>query len=261
MNSDLGDLRDTSGLRICPDVEALSRTVALSLAAQVRATLATEPSFSLVLAGGSTPGVLYRLLASEFRDQLPWTQVHFFWGDERYVPQSDTRNNYRMTRETLLSHVPVPKENLHPLPTEFPEAADAARAYESELRKYFPAPWPRFDLVLLGMGPDGHTASLFPNTPALDEQERWVVASRAPVEPVQRLTLTLPALNHAAQVYFLMAGAEKAGVLRRALAGPADAVNDWKSCPAAAVRPSQGAVTWWTDQAAASLLGPSLSGR
>ncbi len=241
-------------LHIFPDVKALSQAAARRLVGRIKTTLATQASFSLVLAGGSTPGVLYQLLASEYREQIPWAQLHLFWGDERYVPPADPRSNYCMARETLLGHVPVPKENLHPMPTEFPEAEEAAVAYESLLRSCFPDAWPRFDLVLLGMGPDGHTASLFPNLHALDEQERWVVASRAPVEPVQRLTLTLPVLNHAAQVYFLVAGAEKSGALRRALAGKTDGSDNWKLCPVAAVQPMQGAITWWVDQAAAELL-------
>ncbi|MCZ6490240.1 MAG: 6-phosphogluconolactonase [Acidobacteria bacterium] len=250
------------GLHIFPDVKALSQAVARNLADRIKTTLTAQASFSLVLAGGSTPGVLYQLLASEYRDQIPWAQLHLFWGDERYVPPSDPRSNYRMARETLLGHVPVPQGNLHPMPTEFPEAEEAAAAYERLLRNHFPMPdaWPRFDLVLLGMGPDGHTASLFPNSQALEEQERWVAASRAPVEPVQRLTLTLPVLNHAAQVYFLVAGAEKSGALRQALAGKTDASDDWKRCPAAAVQPMQGAVTWWTDQAAAKLMEASVQG-
>ncbi len=241
-------------LHIYPDVKALSEAAARRLVGRIKTTLATQAPFSLVLAGGSTPGVLYQLLASEYREQIPWAQLHLFWGDERYVPPSDPRSNYCMACETLLGHVPVPKGNLHPMPTEFPEADEAAAAYESHLRNHFPVPasWPRFDLVLLGMGPDGHTASLFPKSQALDEQERWVVASRAPVEPVQRLTLTLPVLNHAAQVYFLVAGAEKSGALRRALAGKTDASDNWKLCPAAAVQPIQGAVTWWADEAAAA---------
>ena len=248
------------GLHIFPDVKALSQAAARNLADRIKTTLTAQASFSLVLAGGSTPGVLYQLLASEYRDQIPWAQLHLFWGDERYVPPSDPRSNYRMARETLLGHVPVPQENLHPMPTEFPEAEEAAAAYERLLRNHFPDAWPRFDLVLLGMGPDGHTASLFPNSQALEEQERWVAASRAPVEPVQRLTLTLPVLNHAAQVYFLVAGAEKSGALRQALAGKTDASDDWKRCPATAVQPMQGVVTWWTDQAAAKLMEASVQG-
>ncbi len=245
-------------LRIFPDVKTLSQAAVRSLVGRIKTTLATQPSFSLVLAGGSTPDALYRLLASEYREQVSWAQVHLFWGDERYVPPSDPRSNYRMARETLLDHVPIPEANLHPMPTEFPEAEKSATVYENFLRKHFPAAWPRFDLVLLGMGPDGHTASLFPDTPVLDEQERWVAASRAPVEPRQRLTLTLPVLNHAAQLYFLVAGDEKFGALRQALAGKTDASDDWKRCPAAAVQPIQGAVTWWTDQAAAKWIETSV---
>ena len=116
------------GLHIFPDVKALSQAVARNMADRIKTTLTAQASFSLVLAGGSTPGVLYQLLASEYREQIPWAQLHLFWGDERYVPPSDPHSNYRMARETLLGHVPIPKENLHPMPTGFPEAEDAATA-------------------------------------------------------------------------------------------------------------------------------------
>lgn len=241
-------------VRVYPDPETLSRAAARDLAERITTIVAGEGRFTLALAGGNTPRPLYRLLAAEHRDQIPWARVHLFWGDERYVPQDDPRSNYRLAREALLDHVPIPAENVHPMSTDFPDPDAAARAYEDMLRSRFASPWPHFDTVLLGLGTDGHTASLFPGSPALEEQERWVVAVRAPVEPSLRLTLTLPVLNHAAQVSFLVAGEDKARALHRAFA---DAPHP-RICPAAGVRPRSGDVIWWVDDAAAALLDTSV---
>jgi 6-phosphogluconolactonase len=143
------------------------------------------------------------------------------------------------------------------MPTGFPDPRDAARSYERELTRQFSAPWPRLDLILLGMGPDGHTASLFPGSPALGEQERWVVEVQAPVDPPVRLTLTLPVLNHATSVFFLVAGAEKADAVRRALTSPGGPL----ACPAGAIRPTGGPPVWWIDEAAAALIRRDLDAR
>ncbi|MGH7752826.1 MAG: 6-phosphogluconolactonase, partial [Gemmatimonadales bacterium] len=175
---------------------------------------------------------------------------HFFWGDERYVPPDDPRSNCRMAKEAWLDRIAVPPENVHPMPTNFLDPDEAARRYETTLRRHFPAPWPRFDLILLGMGADGHTASLFPRSPALEERERWVVSVRAPVEPSVRLTLTLPVINQAAAVWFLVSGEDKAEALRKVLTDEAAV----EAPPAARVRPVQGALIWWVDSPAAALL-------
>jgi 6-phosphogluconolactonase len=241
-------------VRIYPDLAALSQAVARTLVEQVNSSIAGGGIFSLVLAGGNTPRALYRLLSGAYRDRIPWQQVHVFWGDERYVPPDDPRSNYRMAEESLLSQVPIPPGNVHPMPTSYPLAEEEAGAYESVLRAHFNSSWPRFDLVLLGLGAEGHTASLFPGSPALREQQRWVMAVQTPAEPPLRLTLTLPALNHAACVYFLAAGAEKAGALSQAVA----AARPLNSCPASMVQPEQGKVVWWADEAAAGLLPPSF---
>src|SRR5688572_24616891 len=148
---------------------------------------------SLVLSGGNTPRTFYGLLASEFRDQIPWPHIHIFWGDERYVSPHDPDSNYRLARETLLDHVPCPAANIHPMPTQFASPEDAARDYERTLRNYFGTDWPHFDLLLLGIGKEGHTASLFPGSRALRERTRWVAAVETPANPSLRLTLTLPA--------------------------------------------------------------------
>jgi len=241
-------------IRIYPDLDMLSRAIAHTLADQItEGTAVGAGRFSLVLAGGSTPSTLYRVLAGENREQVPWARLHLFWGDERYVPLDDPRSNYRLVRDSLLEDVPIPAENVHPMPTHLPDPEDAARAYEGTLRAYFPTSRPRLDLVLLGMGPDGHTASLFPHSPALDEQRRWVVPVRAPIDPPVRLTLTLPVLNNAACVFFLVAGAEKAEALRRTLAGPSGP----DPTPASAVRPPGGRLVWWVDEKAAALVARS----
>jgi 6-phosphogluconolactonase len=237
-------------LRTFADGEALSQAVARSLADNIKASVAGGSPFFLVLSGGRTPRGLYRLLATKYRDEIPWAQVHLFWADERYVPPDDPRSNYRLVRETLLDQIAIPAKNVHPMPTDFSEPEDAARAYEKTLATFFSPPWPHFHLVLLGLGADGHTASLFPGSAALEEKERWVVAVRGPVEPPLRLTLTLPVLTHSAQIYFLVSGAEKAQALGRALAGPPDP----RSCPAGSVHSSHRAVVWFTDAAAAKLL-------
>jgi 6-phosphogluconolactonase len=153
-----------------------------------------------------------------------------------------------MAKETLLDHIPCPEANIHPMPTHFPTADAAARDYERTLREHFAEEWPHFDLVLLGVGDDGHTASLFPGSLALAERTRWVVAADAPVEPHVRLTLTLPALTRAAAMSVLVAGAAKAEALRHVLEGP----GDWIKYPAAGVRLATGSVIWWADREAAA---------
>ena len=163
---------------------------------------------------------------------------------------TDSHSNYRMARETLLDHVPCPAGNVHPMPTGLPDPEAAARDYEETLRTYFSKGWPRFDLVLLGLGDEGHTASLFPGSPALEETKRWVVAVKAPAEPPLRLTLTLPALTQAANVYFLVTGSNKAQALHHVLSGSPDP----KNYPASGVRLARGTVIWWVDREAAALV-------
>ncbi len=240
-------------VRVYPAVETLSRAVAGALVDQISAA-AGPAHFSLALAGGTTPRALYQQLARDYRDAIPWDRLLLFWGDERYVPRDDPRSNYRLVRETLLDEVAIPPDHVHPMPTSFPTPDEAAWAYENTLRTHFSNPLPRLDLVLLGMGADGHTASLFPRTRAVEERTRWVVAVRAPVEPAERLTMTLPVLNAAASVFFLVTGGEKAEMLRRVLSEPPDALT----CPASAVRPSAGKLVWWADEAAARLVPMSM---
>lgn len=243
-------------LKVFADPQEFLREAAASVAAKIRSATADGP-FSLVMAGGNTPQTLYNTLASEVRGAIPWERVLLFWGDERYVPPDDSRSNYGMAERMLLRRVPIPAANIHRMPTEMPNPDEAARAYEDVLKARFPAPWPRFDLVLLGLGEEGHTASLFPGSPALDEKARWVVAVHAPAQPPVRLTLTVPALNHAACIYFLVAGANKATALLHALAPP---LNQPAS-PAALICPANGELVWWSDEAAAQLIPESLRKR
>ena len=244
-------------VQVYPSIDALSRAVAERVAAVARAAAVDRGTFSLVLSGGSTPRSLYRLLGSTHRDQIPWDRTEIFWGDERYVPPEDPRSNYRMTHETLLVHVRISGQQIHPMPTASENPEEAATEYEAILRRRFPTERPRFDLVLLGLASDGHIASLFPGSPALDEQQRWVAAVRAPADPPRRLTLTLPAINGAAHIFFLVAGKAKAGALHRAVVGPCDL----RTCPAVGVQPPAGSVIWWVDETAATFLGAAARTR
>ena len=245
----LGETIEYSSLHACRStLEDPTLRAAEAAVATINESVRSNGSFSIALAGGNTPRTLYRLLSSRFRDQIPWKNVHVFWGDERYVPLADPQSNYRMARETLLDAVPCPAENVHPMPTQLPDPEVAAREYEKTLRSYFSKDWPRFDLVLLGLGEEGHTASLFPGSPALNETQRWVVAVKAPAEQPQRLTLTLPALTAAANIYFLVAGSNKAQALHHVLTGPPDP----KNYPASGIRRAKGTVIWWLDGASAA---------
>jgi 6-phosphogluconolactonase len=167
---------------------------------------------SICLSGGSTPKALNEILARDYALRMPWNQIDFFWGDERYVAHDNAHSNFRMATESLFARLNVPEENIHPMPTNYPDSDKAAREYETELRRYFGAQ-PAFDLLFLGVGQEGHTASLFPGSPALHETERWVVAAEVPADPPARLTLTYPVLNRARNVFFLAAGSAKRGII------------------------------------------------
>jgi 6-phosphogluconolactonase len=234
-------------VRVFADLNALSAAAAEALSATLNHAVRADGRGSLVLSGGSTPRTLYKLLASAWCDQIPWGAVHLFWGDERYVPHTDPHSNYRLAKETLLDHVPCPPTNIHPMPTDFADPNAAARAYDATLQHYFGDGPPQFDLVLLGLGEEGHTASLFPRSPALAERTRWTVAVTAPADPPRRLTLTMPALVHAATIHFLVAGSNKAHALSQVLKASADPTL----YPAAGVQSDAGMVIWWVDQDAA----------
>lgn len=241
---------------ICRDGAELARNAAEHFTALAGAAIARRGRFTAALSGGSTPRALYSLLSSaEFCGRTDWPRVHLFFGDERCVPPDHPESNFRMVEETLLEGGRIPASNVHRMAGE-KEPAEAAAAYETELRNFFASAGgrrPRLDLILLGLGEDGHTASLFPGTAALDETERWVTAVYVEKLQSYRLTLTLPLINAAAQATFLVSGPGKAAVLERILGAPG--VDDY---PAARVRPDKGALTWlMTQDAAAGLAGQS----
>jgi 6-phosphogluconolactonase len=215
--------------------------------------VARRGRFTIALSGGSTPKNLYALIAANAGASLPWDRMFFFWGDERHVPPDDPDSNYRMAKETLLSKVAIPPANVFRIPAENPDASAAAAAYEGTLRKFFaPAPgeFPRFDVILLGMGPDGHAASLFPETEALRENSRLVIANWVEKLKTSRITFTLPVLNAARCVAFLVSGIDKAAALHEVLEGSAPA----EKYPSKLVRPTDGKLIWFVDRAAASEL-------
>ncbi len=236
-------------LIICADPESLAREAARRFAAAVEMRGRTESAVRVALAGGSTPRRLYELLAApEFQGRIPWAKLHFFWGDERLVPPDHPESNYRLAREALLRHAPLPQENIHPVTVQS-SAEATALAYEQELRAHFRQRRgaPAFDVILLGLGADGHTASLFPRAAPLAERERLVVAAYSPVGGPPRVTFTLPLINQARQILFLVAGEDKAAALRLAVEAPG-------TLPAQQVAPGQGALVWLVDSAAASQL-------
>jgi len=246
-------------IRIFPDGNTLSTAAADEFVRCAREAIATRGRFTVALSGGSTPKRLYQLLASElFRDQIDWGRVVIFWSDERCVPPDHADSNYRMAREAMLTHLPIPAEQIHRMEAERSDREAAARDYETVLARVFGVNLgnepPALDLILLGMGPDGHTASLFPYTQALDQTRRWVVPNHVPQLNTDRLTLTRPILNRGRKVLFLVAGADKAERLAEVLAGPADP----KRLPAQSIRPA-GCLLWFVDSAAAIRLPSSFA--
>ena len=211
-----------------------------------------EPDrFSVALAGGNTPRRVYKLLATErFKHRVEWAQVDLFFGDERCVPPDHPDSNFKMAYETLISKVAIPANNVHRIIGEG-DPDEGARLYENQLRTFFAGlSWPRFNLVFLGMGDDGHTASLFPGSEALKEKTKWTVATKPDKLTQHRITLTVPVFNHAARVMFLVTGVEKAKRLAEVLNGP----KDPKQMPAQMIAPLQGSLEWLVDSEAASFL-------
>lgn len=218
-------------------------------------TIAKQGVFSVALAGGSTPRRMYQLIASDpFRGRIEWTLVHLFFGDERCVPHDHADSNYHMVYEALISHVDIPPSNVHAIIGEG-DPIDNAGRYEVDLRSFFSGlAWPRFDLVLLGLGEDAHTASLFPQTPALAVKRAWVVANWIEKLRGYRITLTAPAINGAANVTFVIVGTEKAPALVEVLNGRYDP----ERLPAQLIKPKAGLLTWLLDSQAASQLPEAI---
>jgi 6-phosphogluconolactonase len=234
------------------DAESLARRAAARIAEVARESIEARGLFTIALSGGSTPRRVYELLAGEeFRESIDWPNVHVLFGDERMVPPDNAESNYHMASEALLSHVDIPPENVHRIDGVGDAAANAS-AYELEMRGLFgdDADWPRLDLVLLGMGDDGHTASLFPGTSVLNETRLWVAPNWVEKFGAWRVTLTAPAINAARRVTFLVTSSAKAARLREVLKGERDPAR----LPSQLIQPSDGILEWLADREAASRL-------
>ncbi|NID12259.1 6-phosphogluconolactonase [Fibrivirga algicola] len=228
----------------------LARQAADWIATYAESVLQQRDRFTIALSGGSTPKALHELLAqSPLRERIDWSRVHIFWGDERFVPLTDEKNNARMAYDTLLDHVPVPAAQIHIMQTDIDPDASMA-AYDQVLHQYFDGHDHTFDLVLLGMGDDGHTLSLFPGTDVVNEDKKWTSAFFLTQQDMFRLTLTAPVVNKAAAVVFLVAGANKADALYEVLHGPYQP----DKYPSQRIKPENGDLIWFVDKAAAAKL-------
>lgn len=238
-----------SGMQVSvfDDLDSLSRAAADLFLSVASDAIALRGRFSVALSGGATPRRLYTLLASSaYQSRVDWSHVHLFWADERCVPPDHRASNFKLLSDTLLGRVFVPEKNIHRMRGEA-DAEKAAREYENHLSHFFgPSSLPAFDLTMLGVGEDGHTASLFPGSPAVREKTRMVVPVYLDKPNFNRITLTLPVINHAARVFFLAAGKAKAGVIHHIL----DEGNS-REYPAGLVCPESGTITWFLDQEAA----------
>lgn len=236
-------------VKIVPDNATLARVAAQEFHRLAESAIQQRGQFSVALSGGNTPRAVYSLLADEHKE-LPWDKIHVFFGDERHVPPDHPDNNFRMASESLLSKVPIPENNVHRIRAELePEAA--AKDYDGQLAVFFHLNdhgWPRFDLVFLGLGDDGHTASLFPGSSALSDVSSRVVANWVEKLQTFRITLTFPVLNHAANVVFLVSGESKAQILSAVLSPGA------RKYPAQGVQPEDGRLRWLADRDAGRLL-------
>jgi 6-phosphogluconolactonase len=226
-------------IEIYSDASELAQAAAEYFVAQTPETVA--------LSGGSTPGRMFQILANQFREEVQWSNIQFFWSDERHVPPDDVESNYRMANEALLSHVPVSPNNVHRMRGEIPDAAAAAGEYEQTIIGVTKQTLPRLDLIFLGLGTDGHTASIFPGSEVLQETTRLVAAPYVEKFQSYRITMTLPLLNNGASIVFLVSGAEKAEIVKAVLQGE-------DKYPAQAVKPTQGELIWMLDKEAASKL-------
>jgi 6-phosphogluconolactonase len=241
-------------VQILADSAALARAAAEELTRRVTVAVREKGRASVALSGGSTPKTLYGLLAQEpaFRERLPWASTHFFFGDERHVPPDDSTSNYRMAHEAMFDALGAvcPAANVHRVMAEGPDAASVAADYERDLREFFGSGTPRFDLILLGMGPDGHTASLFPGTTGLREADKLVCAAWIDKLTTYRITLTPRVLTNAAALLFLVAGKDKTDVLPAVLQGPSEPDR----YPSQGISATRGETLWLVDTAAAGKL-------
>ncbi len=254
MAENITRLRKPDYLMVVADVNALNRAAVDEIKTAAEAAIRAHGSFTIALSGGNTPRAVYSLLA-ENKDSFPWAKTFFFFGDERSVPPDHPDSNYRMVYEVLFSRAPVPAANIFRVSAEL-GAAKAAQQYEGVIREFFklqpgklqPGQFPRFDLILLGMGDEGHTASLFPGSPAMAETSRLVVSNWIDKLKTDRITFTFPVINNAGEAMFLVAGASKAEIVKEVF------ITEGEKYPVQHVHPHQGRLLWIVDQAAASLL-------
>jgi 6-phosphogluconolactonase len=247
-------------IRILPDADQLARFAARLFLSRLTLTMSLQVEFTVALSGGSTPKKMFEILGNDERLKTQvraglWDYVHFFWSDERHVPPDHAESNYKLAYDSMLSPLGIREANIHRINGELEDVGEAARQYEDEILRDFPVSegqLPKFDLIFLGMGPDGHTASLFPGTKALQEETRLVVSNWVGKFYTERITMTAPLLNNAACVVFLVSGQDKALPLKGVLEGRYEPLQ----LPAQLVRPESGKLMWLLDSAAASLLGP-----
>jgi 6-phosphogluconolactonase len=241
----------THELLIFADAAELALEAARRFAELAEAFTNDAGRFTVALSGGSTPRAMFQVLADKaFADAPPWRSIYFFWGDERCVPPDHADSNYRMAYEALLSRVPIPRENIFRIPAEDEDHKRAAANYSENLRTFFAAERPSLDLIFLGMGADGHTASLFPGTTALCSSDRIAVANYVDKLKSWRITLTADTINRARNIIFLVAGEDKAPALKEVIAGERNS----EQYPSQLIEPSHGALLWMVDEAAAKLL-------
>jgi len=239
----------TGELKVYPDLAALARAAATHFVDIAQSSIALNGRFSVALSGGTTPEQMFRLLAApEFYSQIDWKHVHLFWSDERCVAPDHPESNYAMAWNSFIDHVPISMDNIHRILGE-EDPVVAADTYEQDLKDHFKAPVPKFDLILLGLGEDGHTVSIFPGSTAAAEVKKLVVATQHPKSNQWRVTLTFPAINAAANVSFLVSGSAKAGMLRIVKSG----LVSPEEIPVTGVDPKSGTLTWFCDHAAAGV--------
>jgi 6-phosphogluconolactonase len=254
----------SASIAVFPDVPALALAAAADFLALANEAIGRRDVFSVALSGGSTPSTLYRLLATDptLASRVPWSAIHFFFGDERHVPPDHADSNFRMVNQAMFQSLAHTTIHAHRIRGEIASAQEAAAQYEADLREFFTshrtivAGFPRFDLILLGIGADGHTASLFPGTAGLEETRSWVIANRVDKLGTDRISLTFPVLNNAGAVTVFVAGAEKASVVADVLDRAPDALR----YPIQRVKPRDGSMRWMLDRAAASGLPETISG-
>jgi 6-phosphogluconolactonase len=242
-----------SKINISDNYEDLCEKVTQEILALSNKKIEAQDKFTIALSGGSTPKEIYQCMAgTSYRNKFRWEKIHFFWSDERWVPPEDPKSNYRMVFESLFTKIQIPSANIHPIPTKNCDLQASVRLYEESIVNFFKLrkdELPPFDMILLGLGQDGHTSSLFPGNPSLAVKDHLVVATSQQGIPEKRITLTLPVINHAQVIFFVVSGYEKANIVAEVLE------NDSRhGFPANEIKPCHGKLCWFLDEAAASRL-------